>query len=308
MIDPISPPDPWHRVDVRARWMEPLCTREPTDEHPGRSATGPPRRMPTWPWQGREVSARTTSDERGPSRCSAGGESSRPGGSITNSWRCAGLVSAGQPAPGRAGRLPRRHSPTEAGPWRGRVRAARAGRDGVDPRLSGKGPGEPAVSPASPTPHTRMGLRGFHDVRCAGRRTTRSESSKPSGTDRPRRSKPPTNSASSSLRPSKCQNPASTELGAVQSWNPTPEHGRGHPADSGECNWRRRAALGPPVTCDQLRRPARSANRSSASITSGAVHTRLRRAAPARTRMPASSSCSTARCAAESATPVVSTA
>jgi hypothetical protein len=167
VIDPISPPDPWHRVDVRARWMEPLCTREPTDEHPGRSATGPPRRMPTWPWQGREVSARTTSDERGPSRCSAGGESSRPGGSITNSWRCAGLVSAGQPAPGRAGRLPRRHSPTEAGPWRGRVRAARAGRDGVDPRLSGKGPGEPAVSPASPTPHTRMGLRGFHDVRCA---------------------------------------------------------------------------------------------------------------------------------------------
>lgn len=36
-MPPISPPAPRHRVDVRARWMEPLCTRRPTDAHPGRS-------------------------------------------------------------------------------------------------------------------------------------------------------------------------------------------------------------------------------------------------------------------------------
>ena len=58
----------------------------------------------------------------------------------------------------------------------------------------------------------------------------------------------------------------------------------------------------------QPRRPTRSAKASSASMTSWAIHARLRRPPPARLTMPASSSCSTARWAAESATPVTASA
>lgn len=58
----------------------------------------------------------------------------------------------------------------------------------------------------------------------------------------------------------------------------------------------------------QSRRPTRSAKASSASMTSWAIHVRLRCPPPARLRMPASSSCSIARWAAESATPVAASA